>query len=483
MLLMSWPNYKSSILIKGNPQSQVGIITLFTQKEKVSSCLEQEYFALLGQLYNPSKGISILLRNCLANKNIRYLIVCGQDLSRSGEALIKLKKEGVEELYENNQSQGFLIEGLDEKRIIEKEISLDAINLFRDNVQILDHRSLRNFSELKAIIQNLKPLPSYGEPEFFPEPEIKVNKFPTDKSIFKIKSKYVGEAWLKVLDTIMRFGVVKKSDYAEDQKEVLNLTVVITDEDPDQIKWEGYFQFSKEHLEEYLPLVVSNKKVEGINYTYGSRLRSWRGIDQINSLIKRLKNSIYTRRAVAVTWDVEKDHENEEAPCLDLVQCIVQEDSLFMTAFFRSNDMFDGWPENALALRKLQYLIAEELSLKVGSLTTISGSSHIYERNWEKAAEILSKYPVNIEQLNDPRGNFVIYLKDNLIKVEHQSPEGVVLEIVDGKTAEEVCLKLAQKQKVSDIYHAFYLGRELNKAEFALKNGLSYEQEQELNSK
>ena len=180
---------------------------------------------------------------------------------------------------------------------------------------------------------------------------------------------------------------------------------------------------------------------------------------------------------------MEKDHENEEAPCLDLVQCIVQEDSLFMTAFFRSNDMFDGWPENALALRKLQYLIAEELSLKVGSLTTISGSSHIYERNWEKAAEILSKYPVNIEQLNDPRGNFVIYLKDNLIKVEHQSPEGVVLEIVDGKTAEEVCLKLAQKQKVSDIYHAFYLGRELNKAEFALKNGLSYEQEQELNSK
>src|SRR3989338_4132324 len=138
---MSWPLYKSTILLTGNPLSQVGILTLFTQKELISQHLHQDNYALIGQLYNPSQGISILLRNCLANKNLRYLIICGQDLSGSGEALLKLSQEGVEELWENdlvqssqvqgNQVQdrltGYLIKNLAEKRIIEKEIPLEAI--------------------------------------------------------------------------------------------------------------------------------------------------------------------------------------------------------------------------------------------------------------------------------------------------------------------------------------------------------------------
>ncbi|HLC89065.1 MAG TPA: thymidylate synthase, partial [Candidatus Nanoarchaeia archaeon] len=241
-----------------------------------------------------------------------------------------------------------------------------------------------------------------------------------------------------------------------------------------------YFQFTKEHLQEYLPRVLTNQKVEGVKYTYGNRLRNWRGIDQIESLIKRLKESLHTRRAVAVTWDVEKDHCDSEAPCLDLIQCLVQNNVLYLTAFFRSNDMFAAWPENALALRKLQGLISAELGTVLGSLTTLSGSAHVYQGSWSKAADILSKNKIKIEQLNDPRGNFVIYLSHNQITVEHQSPEGKVLEKITGKTAQELSCQLVQKQKISDYYHALYLGRELQKAELALQNNLNYEQEQSL---
>ena len=130
---MAWPNYKSEILLKGNPESQVGIITLFTQKETVQEYLSPTEYALIGQLYNPSQGISILLRNCLANKKIRYLIVCGQDLSGSGEALIKLKQAGVEKYWEDEKYRGHVIKELTEKRVLEKEIPLSAINLFRES--------------------------------------------------------------------------------------------------------------------------------------------------------------------------------------------------------------------------------------------------------------------------------------------------------------------------------------------------------------
>ncbi|MFH1276183.1 MAG: thymidylate synthase [Candidatus Woesearchaeota archaeon] len=545
---MSFSQYKSDLLIHGNPNSQVGILTLWTKKENVSQYLDINDFAYIGQLYNPSKGIAILIRNCLANKNIRHLIICGQDLSKSGEALLKLKEEGVEEVFADDQLKdgesrdaklrddqsrdaklkddqsrdgesrddklkddklkddqlkddqsrdgesrdgesrdgklkGYLINGLTEKRMIEKEIPLEAINLFRNNVDVIDCRHLSDLSQLKDIIKNLSILPSYGEPELYPEAEVKVSSFPTDNSVFKIKSRHVGNAWLKILDTIMRFGVVKESQYSEKQKEILNLTVIITEEDPNKIRWRDFFQFSKEHLEAYFPMVLSAKNVDGVNYTYGTRLRSWRGIDQIESLVKRLKSSINTRRAVAVTWDVEKDHQDEDAPCLDLLQCLVQNNLLFMTAFIRSNDMFEAWPENVLALRKLQSLIAEELKLDMGSLTTISGSSHIYERNWQKAEDILAHNPVVVERLNDPRGNCVIYLKDNQIILEHQASDGSVLEILKGQTAEEISVELVQKQKVSDLYHALYLGRELGKAELALKKGLNYIQEKDLEEK
>lgn len=478
---MSKPKYNSELLTLGNPESQVGIITLFTQKDRVLSFLSPDDFYVVGQLYNPSQGISILIRNCLANKNIRYLIVCGLDLSQSGEALVQLKKEGVQPIIENSELQGYLIKGVKEKRFIEKELPLEAINTFRKNVEVLDYRSLRDLTELKKIIKQLPKLPSYGQPEYFPEAEIQVERFPSDSSVFKVRGKFVGETWLKILDTVLRFGVIKKSEYSERQKEVLNLVAVITDENPKEVKWEDYFQFSREHLENYLPLVVSNKEVKGVNYTYGTRLRAWRGIDQIKSLVQKLKKSPDTRRAVAVTWDVEKDHDHEEAPCLDVVQCLVQENKLFMTAFIRSNDMFEAWPENAIALRSLQYSIAEELSLPVGSLTTISGSAHIYERNWKLAQDLLTKYPPVVERLNDPRGNIVIYLQEGLIMIEHQSPEGKVVEMMHGKTAAELYVELAKKQKVSDIYHAFYIGKELDRAELALKKGLTYSQERELN--
>lgn len=482
---MGWPLYRSEMLIKGDPTSQVGIITLFTQKEQVTSFLAENDFALLGQLYNPSQGISILLRNCLSNKNIRYLLVLGQDLSGSGEALLKLHLEGVEEVYDHEQSvdkklTGYRIKGLKDERLIEKEIPLPAINLFRENVKVLDYRHLADFHRLKTILGSLEKQPSYGEGETFPEAEVKVERFPTDHSVFKIKGKTIGKVWLEILDHIMKFGVVKKSDYAEDQKEILNLTAVITDEHPRDIQWEEYFQFSREHLQDYLPLMLTDKKVEGVQYTYGGRLRNWRGIDQIDSLIKKLKKSLYSRRAVAVTWDVGKDCEEVDVPCIDLIQCLVQDDLLFMTVFIRSNDMFDGWPENALALRELQFVIAEEIGIKMGSLTTISGSAHIYQRNWNKSLELIEKYSPVVKQLSDARGNFVISLKDGLINVEHQSPQGVVLETIAGQTALEVSLKLARQHKVSEIYHAFYLGRELAKAELALKNGLQYEQEMDL---
>src|SRR3989338_10957945 len=134
----------------------------------------------------------------------------------------------------------------------------------------------------------------------------------------------MGDIWLKILDTIMRFGNVKKSQHSSDQREVVNLISVITGENVDAIDWKPYFLFTKEELQNYLPQVLTKNPIPNVEYTYGQRLRDHDGIDQIRSIIEDLKKTPYSRRAVVVTWKVAKDHNNPHAPCLDLIQCLVQ---------------------------------------------------------------------------------------------------------------------------------------------------------------
>ncbi len=453
------------LLIKGNPDSETAILTLWTPKEKIASVLDKNKYAVIGQLYSKDHGINVLIRNCLANKNIRNIVITGADLTKSGDVLMKLSENGVKD---------HKIIGTDVT--IDSKIPEEAINNFRKNVLISDQRIAKDFSSLELDFPE-KGL--YGKPEKFAETWIeKPEKFPTDESGFKIKGKYIGEVWLEALQTIMRFGFVKKSQHSEKQKEILNLIAVITDENPEEPKWMDFYTFTENELKEYIPQVLSPKPYEGIEYTYGQRLGN-----QVEIMISRLKDSLYTRRAVSVTWNVDKDAESENPPCLTLVQALVQDDKLFLTAHMRSNDIFKAWPMNAYALRYMQYRIAEDVKIKPGSLTMISSSAHIYESDWNKAKEILNKNPLKIKTAGngDPRGNILISLSDGMIKVTHLGPDGKRLEEFSGKTVMELCEKIALDRMISEISHALDIGCELQKAEIALKLGIKYEQDKPLN--
>src|SRR3989338_2395273 len=328
----------------------VGIVTLWTKKEHILKCLKPEHYGIVGQLYSKDEGISCLIRNCLANKEIRYLFLCGVDLYQAGDALLALFANGVD-------AEHRIIGAAN--ACVQKEITMEAIDRFRTNVQLFDYRPLRDYAELLPLIERLPLLENVGEPEQFPEPQLTaVESWPTDPVGFKVVGKTVGEAWLDILDIVMRFGLRKDTEYCNTMKEIINLMVVVTEENPDQIRWEDYFNFTKEELQAYIPKILTDLDVQDVEYTYGKRLRSHFGKDQIQEMIDYLKKVPHTRRAVAVTWDVHKDLGNTKAPCLDLIQCLIHDDKLWMTVYFRSNDMFDAWPRNAFALRHLQGEIA-----------------------------------------------------------------------------------------------------------------------------
>ena len=454
----------------GNQASEVGLVTLWTKKELILKHITKEHFAFIGQLYSKSTGISAIVRNCLYNKKIRHIVVIGADLSGSGQALIGLFERGIGEDHQITTDRGGAIDA---------EIPLASIENVRKNVRVHDLRSMTDYSTLGAFLAKLNGTKQgpYGEPEIFPEHvPLPVSTYPSYGSGFLVEDDFISTAWLKVLRHVMRFGTEKPTSYHDRQKELLNLMVVIHKEDPDNPKIEPYVGFTKEDLFRYYPLVVSAASVSTIEYTYGMRLMNHKGIDQIEHIIRMLSHEPHSRRAVGVTWSVAEDSTSVMSPCLILVQAIVQNKKLFLTAYFRSNDMFEAWPKNSFALRKLQTMIADRLKTGVGSLTTISSSAHIYERHFEKAAEIIAKHKPEWKMF-DERGKFIIYVKEKEIYVQHQNNNDEVIAEYRGKNASSLINQLVDAVVLADVSHALYLGAELEKAEIALRTGTVYHQD------
>jgi thymidylate synthase len=463
MKISDWPVYFKERIMVGDLESNVGIVTLWTPRELIVKDIPKDAFAAAGQLYT-KRGVDYIFRNILANPRIRYLVVCGVERTGSGETLL-----------------GF--------ETFDKEVKKYQKKL-KTSVQVIDRRGETSGSNLLSVLNNLKPLPPFGEPVVLPPGTHRVfEELPTNLSTVTIRRQTIGEAWIEILRHLLKFGVKSEAVHhyfnrkVGDFRELLNLTVVVENEDHESPKLFDFFPFGDDDLDKYFESFF--KKERGSEpYTYGERLFDYEGLDQVEKMVEKLKRFPFDKGALAVLWQPKIDNFPQRkpwrTPCLTLIQGQTLKGKLYLTSYFRSHDMFGGWPFNAFALRKLQGQIAERVGLELGSLVTISGLAHLYEHDFAEAQRIVSENDKLYCEW-DPRGNFAIRVEGGLIKVEHLSPDGIFLQKFEGKTAAEVCQKLDQALAVSLLSHAFDLGCELQKAEVALKLGMEYNQDQPLN--
>lgn len=474
----NWLIYSKNNLIFGDKKSEVGIITLWTPVKQIAEKLDKKLFLAAGQLYSKS-GINYIIRNILANPSIRYLIVCGQDLSGSGKALINFFKKGIDENY-NITGSNFAL--------IDKEIPRQSLELIRKNVQIKDLIGIR---EIEKINEELKSCSLIGKPfanpQFFAEhKEEESLSFPAEQSVFKIREEYIGPAWLRILKMILKFGAVNKSWYGNEVREIFNVAAVVSHENPLKPQIFPFLQVSREDIKKYQSSIMKGDKGDEI-YNYGERLWNYKGINQIEDvIIPYLKKYPNDRAALAVIFDMIHDHKASRSPCMCLVQATTLKDKLNLTAYFRSHAIFSGWVLNAFGLRQIQRYIAQKLSKKIGLLTIFSNCAHIYKNELPAAKKIVKEY--GFRKLNyclDSRGYFIISVKGQNIVLRHYSPNNQFLQEfqqngLEEKAAIKMYNKLILAEAVSEISHAFDLGTELQKAEIAIKNGLEYVQDKDL---
>ena len=79
----------------------------------------------------------------------------------------------------------------------------------------------------------------------------------------------------------------------------------------------------------------------------------------------------------------------------------------------------------------------------------------------------------------DPAGFFIVLpqLQKGLIVCEHYENNGRLAHVIEGRQAALIASTVVERGFVSQLNHAAYLGRELAKAEAALLNGITYEQD------
>ncbi|MBN1325832.1 hypothetical protein JW977_02525 [Candidatus Falkowbacteria bacterium] len=480
---MNWPLYFKDKLIIGNPDSEIGIVCLWTPVNKIVDQIDNNLFALAGQLYS-KEGINYIIRNIFANPKIRLLLICGEERTDSGNTLIKLIDKGVD--AENKIVNTEFAQ-------IHKEISKSKIDLFRHNVKCENLIGVIEPEKIMAKIKSYQPQnKSWSKPEIFPEAKIEFDGvMPTDQSVFKIKKQFAGEAWLEIIKKIMKFGTVRESFHGNNCKELFNIAAVITDEDPTNFTMFPYFQITKKDIEDYLPKFMTGEKGTA-DYTYGERLWNFPQIpgknykyNQVQDVIIDYLSRYPTDRVACATIFGIQDNTAKSSPCMTFLQATNVDNKLDLTVYFRSHDIFGGWLLNIFGLRTLQKHIADKLNWPIGNLTVYSNCAHIYDNNWQIAQELIKKYGNELDCTSDPRGYLVISTENEEIVAKHVSPNGKYLqEFRQNGKEDKATMKLYNQLVLADVVslvaHAFDIGAEIQKAEIAVKKGLKYTQDQPL---
>ncbi len=137
---------------------------------------------------------------------------------------------------------------------------------------------------------------------------------------------------------------------------------------------------SIEYVESYLPYLMTAHKAEGEQYTYGQYLEK-----QIAEVIKMYREEGYnTNQAFMAVGDSQSIFLSDP-PCLRGIDTRISDNKLHFVIYFRSWDLWAGFPSNLAALQLLKEYMAGELGVGDGELIALSKGLHLYEYAWELA--------------------------------------------------------------------------------------------------
>jgi thymidylate synthase len=136
---------------------------------------------------------------------------------------------------------------------------------------------------------------------------------------------------------------------------------------------------------------------------YGKQWRNSNGIDQIDNLVKELKNNPDSRRLMVSAWNVSELNQMVLPPCHYGFQIYTREENgqRYISLMWnqRSVDTFLGLPFNIASYGLLLHIIANEVDMVPDELIGNLGDTHLYSNHIEQAKEQISRESFDLPTL------------------------------------------------------------------------------------
>jgi thymidylate synthase len=473
-----------------NPRGSVGVVTLWSKVDYVVERFREagvdldrktSPIAAFGNLYG--NGLREMLRNLLYNPQVQVLLVCGHDRSGSREELENFFVRGLEPVprsivrYRSPEPDMVVspvrIRGT--KRLMDDLVRPEFFARPPRRVWLGDPGEEATGARIREFFGacRLEEVPALARQQV-PLPEVEVQYFPSNPRAHQVVKDTPLEAWKEVLYLLTRFGrrvTLKKGERLELQ----HVKVVV-----EKPKFETEEKLLAAHLDperlwRYQAEILKGELRPDETYHYGHRLRAHFGLDTLTACVARLKEDPEDRKSYVTLWDNPRDLSAAEGrPCLVSLFFRKFEGKLTLSATFRTHNALDAWLLNVYGLMAIQGWVAERVGLPPGAIIVVSHSLGLDPRELDRALTVVDKRPWKMRL--DLMGYFRVSLNGSEILVEHRF-EDVTLKEYRGRTAISLQHQVARDLALSDLNHAIYLGRQLAKAEMALKEGRPYEQD------
>ncbi len=471
-----------------NPHGTVGVVTLWSRIDFVLARLaeagadlspESSPIAVLGNLYG--EGLRYLLRNLLHNPQIDTLLVFGRDKSGSLAYLRNFFTLGTEpagaDVEYTCSRPDRPVRAVRVKNTSHVMDDLVGLHLFSPPPEIVRIEGADREGALEAARFLAAYMPSHREgPRLAVEvPDVALSSFPSNPRAHTVVEDAPSTAWKSLVHRLFRFG--KRVQLAKGLRiELQNVKVVVEKprfEDDDVIRGCG---FDPEGFRRYREDILSPLAPADQPYTYGNRLRSYFGLDGIDAVVEQLRLPLDDRGGYVTTWDNRIDIAGPKRPCLVSLFFRVIDGLVYLTAGFRTHNASNAWLENVYGLMAIQEYAAERSSLGIGSIIVFSHSISLDPQYLEKAKTVHDEVAATGAFRKDPHGYFMIAVEGKEIVLTHCSGGNVIGEYRSEKP-ERIQNQLYRDCAVSDINHALYIGRQLEKAYLCIQDGREYVQE------
>jgi thymidylate synthase len=207
-----------------------------------------------------------------------------------------------------------------------------------------------------------------------------------------IEARDLSEAWFLCLSKTISHGYeykIERGSFAGQKRKELGLIVVkinnpgtrpLIPDVPPGVPAPS----TMEYVENYLPYLMTSHRAEGEEYTYGQYLEK-----QIPEVIKMYKQQgPNTNQAYMTVGDGESIFQTDP-PCLRGIDTRIRDNKLHFVVYFRSWDLWAGFPSNLAGIQLLKEYMASEIGVEDGEIIAMSKGLHVYEYAWDLAKATL----------------------------------------------------------------------------------------------